>query len=128
MGRQVLPAGMVGSVRIQRLADRRNYLIRGDRLPRRARGDALDAPAGTTDGERRKGARVSVTRYRYLGNRSTHPYAGIALTCDHCKVEWVGCAAESCCPECWAPKGYHGDDWDRCFCEVCVPRDPEPAA
>ena len=47
--------------------------------------------------------------YKYLGDLSAvEPWARIALCCDKCKVEWLGCMDAAECPKC-------GDtsDWDR---------------
>lgn len=57
--------------------------------------------------------------YRDLGNRAVSNSHSIGLTCHHCRVSWCGCAAECCCPECGAPKGYYPDDYDVCHCEQC---------
>ena len=58
-----------------------------------------------------------VSPYRDLGMRAVSLMHGVGLYCDHCMVEWGGCAAESCCPECGAPKAYFDDG--RCMCERC---------
>lgn len=60
------------------------------------------------------------TEYRWLGNHAAVQGRSISLTCDHCRVSWEGCAAECCCPECGAPKGYHDHDADLCYCEQCT--------
>lgn len=58
---------------------------------------------------------------RDLGNRSVALGYSVGLSCHHCNVSWGGCAAESCCPECGRPKGYHEDDRDECYCDECKP-------
>ena len=60
-----------------------------------------------------------VSPYRNLGMRAVSPMHSVGLHCDHCMVEWGGCAAECCCPECGAPKAYYDDG--RCMCERCEP-------
>ena len=67
---------------------------------------------------------------RDLGSFTTSLAHGISLTCHHCDVRWVGCMAESECPECGRPKGYHADNLGQCFCDTCKPEmwtDPPPA-
>lgn len=63
--------------------------------------------------------------YRYLGDRSAVQGYTVGLSCHHCQVTWGGCAAECCCPECGAPKGYHEDDRDKCYCDKCNQRHHE---
>ena len=55
----------------------------------------------------------------YLGNFSTSIAYSISLSCHHCGVSWEGCAAESECPKCGRPKGFHADDRDKCYCDEC---------
>ena len=57
---------------------------------------------------------------RWLGDFSVVQGAGIALKCHHCGVAWNGCAAECCCPECGAPKGYWPENHNECFCDECL--------
>ena len=57
--------------------------------------------------------------FKDLGNRAVSNDHSIGLSCHHCRVKWGGCAAECCCPECGAPKGYWPDNWDECFCDEC---------
>ena len=63
--------------------------------------------------------------YQHLGNFAVSNSHSVGLTCHHCKVSWNGCAAESCCPRCGAPKGYHAEDWDKCYCTECEPEESE---
>lgn len=35
--------------------------------------------------------------YEYLGYQSEHEYYSVYLWCDHCKIAWDGCAANSVC-------------------------------
>ena len=60
-----------------------------------------------------------ISCYRDLGNRSVTINHSVGLSCHHCCVKWNGCAAECCCPECGAPKGYGPTDRGHCFCETC---------
>lgn len=60
---------------------------------------------------------IETSLYRNLGMRAVSPMHSIGLFCDHCMVEWTGCAAECCCPECGAPKDY--TDKGQCMCERC---------
>lgn len=63
----------------------------------------------------------------YLGNLAAVQGYSTALSCHHCEVTWEGCAAECCCPKCAAPKGYHSEDHDECYCVECRPEeDAEP--
>lgn len=64
--------------------------------------------------------------FRYLGNIAASEAHSVLLSCAHCNVYWGGCAAESFCPECHAPKGYYVHDRDVCYCEQCMPRTETP--
>lgn len=55
-----------------------------------------------------------------LGDLSITPGRSVALTCQHCQVQWRGCMAVSQCPRCGADKGYTADDLDVCYCESCM--------
>ena len=61
----------------------------------------------------------------YLGDHSAPLISGITLSCHHCDVNWTGCAAAADCPRCGAPKGYHYDDLDACYCFECQGVDPD---
>jgi len=58
---------------------------------------------------------------RDLGSYTASLAHGITLTCHHCDVRWTGCMAESECPICGRPKGFHADDRDECYCDECKP-------
>jgi hypothetical protein len=63
----------------------------------------------------------------WLGNRAAVQGYSTPLSCHHCEVTWEGCAAECCCPKCGAPKGYHTENHDACFCDECREEEtPEP--
>lgn len=66
--------------------------------------------------------------FRYLGNIAASPTHSVLLSCSHCQVSWGGCAAESFCPECHAPKGYYPHDLDDCYCHQCMPELAEALA
>jgi hypothetical protein len=62
----------------------------------------------------------------WLGNLAAVQGYSTPLSCHHCEVTWEGCAAESCCPKCGAPKGYHNDDHGQCYCAQCQTDLPQP--
>ena len=55
----------------------------------------------------------------HLGDLSATIGRGIPLSCHHCDVAWVGCAAASECPRCGSGKGYYWDDHNTCYCPEC---------
>lgn len=57
----------------------------------------------------------------YLGNIAAEVTRSIPLSCEHCNVSWDGCAAESFCPKCQAPKGFYSHDRNDCYCHICKP-------
>lgn len=61
--------------------------------------------------------RMSEKKYRHLGYFAEVRGYEIGLDCHHCRVSWTGCAAAAHCPECGAPKNYHGEG--ECCCELC---------
>lgn len=82
---------------------------------------ATDIEAGAFVALDPNGRAVPASGYRYLGNRAVSPAHSVLLHCDHCMVSWSGCAAESFCPRCHAPKGFYPHDLNVCFCDRCRP-------
>lgn len=62
-------------------------------------------------------------KYEDLDNFAANENFTVGLSCHHCRVQWIGCAAAADCPRCGAGKFYHIDDPRRgqCACEVCAP-------
>lgn len=67
--------------------------------------------------------------YKFLGNISAvEGWASVALRCDVCMVEWVGCYDQATCPRC----GNH-DAWDalmeaRGYYKSAIIQSPGPAS